>query len=273
MSDIEIVHDGVEERRLGLLLPPQGMVMATPVYEESAYPILDDSDITKLITDPNRTPRRQVFDEHWIVEGDQGTHGSCNGWAGASVLSKTRWLRGLRDGLVLSGAYVYSKINGHRDSGSGLDQGMAELTNGGAPPASLVNKNMIYPELYAGVTPNPDQEATKHKGGQLYHCSTKQGFRSGIALGFLGVVAVQVAGGFQSFRGTGIMPAWGGQGNHAVHVDDMMMFNGTEVFDLVNNWNVTWGDRGRAKVTWDSFAQTFPIHSFYLIPTTTEAGE
>ncbi len=270
-EELEPIIDGAgEERRCGLLLPPDDHV-STMVSYEVTFPnnVLDDSDIKKLVNDGNRKPSRSIFDSSWVKKGDQKTHGSCNGWAGAMGLSKSRKLRGFQDDLVLSGSYVYSWINGGRDNGSQLYDGMNELMEHGAPPMEMCGPNSIY----RAQTKAYDAEAAKHRGLACYEAKTKQGFRSGIALGFIGIVAVQVSGGFQSFKSTGIIQAYAGQGNHAIHVDDMKYHNGTEVFDAVNNWNVTWGDEGRALMTWDSFEQPFSIHSFYLIGSTEEAGE
>ncbi len=263
-----VTPDGIE-RRLGLI-PPEMRVSALPSIESSQpNNLLTPDQIKQLITDPGRTPREQIFsDDHWVVEGDQKSHGSCNGWAGASVLSKTRFLRGITDGLVLSGSYVYSWINNNEDNGSALDRGMAELLAHGAPPASLCDANQIYRKQ----TQAYDDEAAKHLGLQAYAAETQQGFDSGIALGYLGVVAVQVNNAFSNYKGSGICPTGNGPGNHAIHVDDAKYVNGVLWYHIVNNWNLTWGLRGKGWVTWSAFAQPFKYQTFYLVPATIEAG-
>lgn len=267
---VDFVDGAGFQRKLGLWLPKAGRVMAMASFETTMpNNVLDDSAIKRLISDPNRSRRRQFFDDYWMRKGDQGQHGSCNGWAGAMGLSKTRWLRGIRDKLVLSGSYVYSWINGNQDNGSDLYDGMNELMEHGAPPMEQCGPNLIY----RSQTSKFDAEARKHLGAECWKAETKQGFRSGIALGFIGIVAVQVAGAFQNFKGPGIIPAYRGPGNHAMHVDDMYYYKGTEVFDTCNNWNVTWGDKGRCLSTWDSFEEPFDIFDFYLIGSSEEAGE
>ncbi len=272
MSDeLEPIIDGNgEERRCGLLMPREDEVSTMAAFEtEFPNNVLEDADIKKLLTDPDRTPRRSIFDSEWVRKGNQGSKGSCNGWAGAMVLSKTRYLRGFADKTVLSGSYVYSWINGGRDNGSQLIDGMNELMAHGSCPMEMCGPNTIWRQ----DTKPFDAEAAKHRGLQCFEAQTKQGFRSGIALGFLGVVAIQVDSRFQSFKGSGILPPAGGSGNHACSVQDAKYINGTEVFDFQNNWGLGWGDQGMAWVTWDSFAQPFTVHRFYLIPSTQETGE
>lgn len=252
--------------RTGLMLPEPNQLPAASAYESSAFPILDEADIRKLIT-RERKPRRLIFDDHWVIEGNQKQKSSCNGWAGSAVQSKTRWLRGIQDGAVLSGSYVYSWINNNQDNGSALDRGMAELMSHGAPLASRCNADMIYRKQ----TQQFDTEAMAHLGLGCYAAKTKQGFRSGLALGFLGVVCLHVAGNFVNFKGeNSIVSAYNGVGNHAIHCDDILLLNGTEVYDTVNNWGVNWGFHGRGYTVWDNFAQPFNIHTFYLITSTEE---
>lgn len=263
----EIIDETGEVRRLGSLAPPAGFVSLFRVWEDEK-PIWDDSDIRRAIIDSDRTPRRKIFGKRWIQ--NQRSHGSCNGYAGAGALSRARWLRGLQDGLILSGAFIYSLINGGRDFGSALEDGLRVIQSHGAPPEELVPWDQIYPNQQPR---NAKAEAAKHKGLTCYAAKTKQGFRTGIAAGFVGIVAVHAGGRFQRLNDQGIAGVDSGRGNHAIHVDDMALKGGTEVFDSVNSWGLTYGDEGRAYLTWDSFEQTFGTHTFYLIASTQEAGQ
>jgi hypothetical protein len=244
---------------------------AASAYEASAHPILSSSEIKTLLASPNRTPANIIFSsKHWVKEGDQGHAGSCNGWAGAMALSKTRYKRGITDGLVLSGSYVYSRINNNQDHGSALDRGMAELMAYGAPPASICPKETIWRK----DTVRFDAEAAKHRGLSCYAAQTKEGFISGIALGFIGIVAVQVTNSFMAYRGGGLLQPASGIGNHAIHCDSVSYDSrGNLVFDVVNNWGLSWGDFGRGYCTWDMFAQPFATHTFYLVASTEDQDE
>jgi hypothetical protein len=281
MEELTPVIDGSgEERRLGLLMPDETNVCAAPFLEDSIpNNILTDDQIMQLITDPGRTAAVDIFDEHWVKEGDQKQHGSCNGWAAGQLLSKTRFKRGLQDGIVMSGSYVYSWINNGQDNGSALDRAMAELQSHGAPPASMCDANKIYRK----DTQQFDAEAMKHLGFDAYAIKTKRGLDSALALGFIVGVAVQVNNAFMNYKGQGLIPVSTGNGNHAIHADDIRWNPTTKQYEYrpVNNWNVTWGNRGWGWTTFASFQQTMlrnengqqsGVHQFYTIVSTQEAG-
>lgn len=261
----EIVDDNGEVRRLGSLAPPENFVSAFKLWE-AEKPVWDDADIKRVITHPDRTPRRVLFDfKKWIQ--NQFSKGSCNGYGAAGALSKARFLRGIQDFLLLSGAYVYSLINGGRDNGSALEDGLRVIQSHGAPPESLVPWDKIYPKLQP---PNAKAEALKHRGLDCYAAQTMQGFRTGIAAGYVGIIAVHAGSKFQRLNQNGIAGVDSGGGNHAIHCDDLVFKNGTELFDAVNSWGLNYGDNGRAYLHQDSFAQTFGRHTFYLIGSTEE---
>lgn len=261
----QIIDETGETRRLGSLAPPEGFVSAFNTFEQE-HPVWDDSDIKRVITNSDRTPSRVVFGKEWIQ--NQKSHGSCNGYAGAGALAKARFLRGIQDKLKLSGAFIYSLINGGQDNGSALERGMAVLGTHGAPPESMVPWNQIYPNQQS---PNAKAEALKHRGLKCYAVQTKQGFRTALAARFPVIVAVQAGRGFQQLNSMGIAGVDNGRGNHATHCDDIRIINGTEVYDNSNSWDLDYGDEGRGYLTWDSFAQTFGVHTFYAVASTQES--
>lgn len=261
----EIVDDHGQVRRLGSLAPPAGFVSSYRTFE-AEHPVLDDPDIKRLIIDPNRTPARILFEfKIWIQ--NQFDKGSCNGWAGATTYSKARFKRGLTDLLQFSGSFLYSLINGGRDQGSALEDGLREIQKTGCCPRDMnawdkIFKNQISAEARAA--------AAKHKGLDAYAVQTKQGFRSALALGFPVIVAVHAGGRFQRLDASGIAGVDNGSGNHAIHCDDIKIINGHEVYDACNSWGLNYGDKGRAYLTWESFEQTFGHHTFYAIASTEE---
>lgn len=265
-GEIEEIRDlNGDLRRLGSLMPPKGFVTSFKVWGDSEHPVLDDSQIRRLITDPDRVRRRLLFDLYWIL--NQRDKGSCNGFAGAAALSKARYLRGWRDKTLLSGAFLYSLINGGRDQGSMLEDGLREVQKTGLPPQDLVPWDQIYPNQQPR---NAREEAAKHKGLCAYAVETKQGFRSALALGFPVIVAVHAGRNFMRLNNSGIAGVDNGSGNHAVHCDDICLVNGTEVYDHANSWGPSYGTYGRSYLTWDHFAQTFGNHVFYAISSTEE---
>lgn len=266
MSDLEPILDIYgEERRCGSLLPPEGFVSAFNTFE-GEKPVWDDSDIRKVLQQGLPTGR-DIFGPEWVH--DQKSHGSCNGYAGAGALQSARWLRGIRDGLKLSGAFLYSLIHGGRDRGSALEDGLRAIQSHGVAPASLVPWNMIYERDQPS---NARTEAAKHKGLKCYAVQTKQGFRTAIAAGFPVIVAVHAGNNFQRQNSQGISSFDNGRGNHACYCLGAKLIGGKECYDLCNSWSPRFCDNGHTWVTWDSFEQTFENHRFYAVASTDDAG-
>jgi hypothetical protein len=270
---VQIITDLAGNQRCLGCLPPQNSRVYCQSYAAAANPLYSMDQIKLMVTDPTRTRRRTVFDASWIKRGDQKNHGSCNGWATASAYTKIRWLRGFRDNFYGSGAYVYSKINGGQDEGSSLNDDIGELLKWGVCSDTIVTADQIFPQQQNVAA--ADADAANHKGLVAYHCTTQQELLSGLAAGFIAVVVVQVDDQqqFMNFTGSGILPAFRGTGNHAVHVDDLIWDGSQFLFDIANNWNLFWGDQGRAMGTWSSFQQTFNVHPFYLICSTNEGAQ
>lgn len=266
MADIEEIRDiNGNLRRLGSLAPPTGFVSSFKTFE-AEQPLYTDQQIRDIVTSPNRVPMRRVFGSEWIT--DQKSHGSCNGFAGAAAMSKARYLRGIRDKLILSGAFLYSLINGGRDQGSALEAGLKAIQKSGICPADLVTWDMIYPNDQPS---NAKSEALKHKGFKCFAVQTEQGFRSALAAGFPVIVAVHAGQNFQRLNSQGIAGVDNGGGNHAIHSYDIEIINGREYYLTDNSWNTSYGAGGRVLLPWESFAQTFVNHTFYAVASTQEA--
>lgn len=261
--DEVIDNDGVV-RRLGSLAPDPGRLKA---FQEAVDAVEEwtDAEILKAITDPNRIAARLMFGDEWIC--DQLSFGSCNGWATAALIVRGMYRRGIRGLTRLSGSYLYAWMNGGRDQGSALSDGLKVAEEKGAPPASVVPANLIYRKQMPAIA---DAEAAKHKGMRLRPCKTMRALRTALAKGWPCVVAVHAGGNFQRLDGTGTAGVDNGQGNHAVCVDDLVMVGGKERFDMANSWGLRYGAKGRAYLTEKHFAQTFNVHTFWALPTTHE---
>ena len=268
MSEIiidEIIDESGQVRRLGSLAPPKGFVSSFRTFE-SEHPVLDDSDIKRLIQDPNRTPSAALFDfKNWIK--NQFDKGSCNGWAGASAYAKARYLRGFTDGKTFSGSFLYSLINGNRDQGSALEDGLREIQRTGVCEFDLNKWDRIFSNQ---ISAEARANAAKHKGLDCFAVQTKQGFRSALAMKMPVIVAVQAGRNFQRLNSDGIASVDNGSGNHAIHSHDIKIVKGTEVYPSDNSWGFNYGQNGSANLHWDSFEQTFGHHTFYAIASTEE---
>jgi len=272
----EVIDASGKLRRQNVWLPPKNFVSAfRPYVGEPELPLFDDADLRKVLGDSNRRKIEEILDPTiWIQ--NQLEYSSCTGWATAIALSKSRWLRGIKDQLILSGSFVYSLINGGRDNGSALEDALRVVQDFGAPPASLVGPTMIFPRLQPK---NARAEALKHKGLEAYRAVTKQGWDTGLACGFQGVAVVHAGRNFTRMSRINTGPSCSvragvdsGNGNHCVNVSDIRIIDGTIHYLVDNSWSLSgFGERGRAWVTWDSFAQTFGVHQFFLIPSSQES--
>jgi len=267
VADIEQIVDITGQvRRLGSLAPDTGRLRALMANEGPAVEFTD-AEIRRLLEDPNRKPARQLFGDEWIC--NQGSYGSCNGWATAECIARGRWHRGIRDGITrLSGSYIYAWINGNRDQGSMLTDGREAAEKYGAPPADMVSANLIYRRQ---MPPGADDAASKHKGFLLASLSSMRALRTALAMQDPCVVAVHAGGNFQRLDSRGIAGVDNGSGNHAVALQDLCLKDGIEVFDMANSWGLQYGQRGCAYLTQNHFRQTFEVHGFWVLRSTTEA--
>jgi hypothetical protein len=243
----------------GLHLPRPGTASAFP-DAAAAVPELSEADILTLIRDSGRTRRRKLFGPDKI--GDQKSKSSCNGFAAAFSLARARVLAG-QDWVRLSGAAVYAPINGNRDQGSMLDDGMRVIQERGAPTEARVPWDRIF---MSQIPADAWEEAAKYKAFECYQTRDKMRFLSGLALGWVGVVAVHAGNNFMQLSAAGVAGADRGPGNHAVGVDDLVEVDGVPHADMFNSWTANWGDQGRCYLNWERhLAQTTQWHSFYLL--------
>jgi hypothetical protein len=245
----------------GMLIGSDPKLCTVAAIEDTPM-MLTDEQIDE-IAKSGMADERKNFDESWIL--DQKSHGSCCGHGCAGALMKARYRRNLGKEL-LSGAYVYSKINGGQDRGALLEDGMAELSSKGACKLSTVGWDAIYPNRYK---PEADVEASNYKGFELYKAGTLQGLWTGLALKFDAVIAVHVGNSFMHLDQQGISGIDGGPGNHCIHADGIR-WAGKRVANSVNSWGVSFGDKGRSALTNEHFRQTFQYHTFFLLRSTSD---
>lgn len=260
---VPFIDETGEERRCGSLENDPNAVSAFPDYSTVLTPY-DDKDIRTLITMSDRVPSRVTFGSSWTQ--NQKSHGSCNGYLCAQLMAKGRWLRGIKDNVLFSGAYCYSKMNGHRDAGSNVEQGMKVLCEQGCPPESLVPWDQIYPELQPK---NANEVAAKNKGYNPMRTANMQQVRTALAQQIPVGVVVHAGKKFQSVnKTTGIGGFDNGPGNHAVVADDLVLIGGHEYADVHNQWGNSFGINGRTYLPLEAFLQTMQNHWFYIIMNT-----
>ena len=128
MADVlDIVDiDGVT-RRLGNVDSAQGLLRAWPVFGDTPEaPLVPRSDWPALIEALGRDHR----DPHLPPTHDQNGYGACNASATCAAIESCRLAMGLPD-VRLSAGDLYGRINGGRDQGSLLEDGLAVAMQSG----------------------------------------------------------------------------------------------------------------------------------------------
>ncbi len=255
------------EHKLGLLLPPKGFKTKCKSFGDIPGVMLTMDEIKNIIVKRKRPPRRETFGNSWIL--DQSQHGSCAGYMEAGAYGKTRWLKGVQDGMTFAGSYNYSFCNGGSDNGSMLDDEM----NSGVKNGHISTTKCTWQMIYRNQTQQFDAEAATHKSEEPWAISTLEELYSALALDFICGVAVDVGNNFMRLDGDGFPGASGGPGNHAVHVDDVVLINGKLAADMANSWNLVFGVQGRCYLDERHFRNTIGQHGFYAIGSSIEIGD
>lgn len=271
---ISVIEAGGEERRLGLLQPPPGYESDVPLLTAvPGFQTWSRQQIEDFIRAKPYGKRRNIFTPEWMQ--DQRSWGSCNACATAYVERKAQFLRGRHDTPMLNWEFCYAQINGGRDNGSLLKDGMAEAQSTGMPilPASANGKGQgrIYKSHY---TPADYEAAKANRTTKAVAVNDELTLATAVLSGFMAVVAVHVGNSFQRIDGNGFAGSDSGAGNHAVHVDDVEIVNGELAFDHQGSWGTSMHDNGRAFLSWRRhFATTSQYHQFWVLMSTNDGDD
>jgi len=170
---------------------------------------------------------------------DQKSHGSCVGFSAAGALMWDLWAAGFPPPGKLSGAYIYSWINGNRDAGASIVAALRALREHGTCLESTVPWNVIYRrQMPAGA----DEEAQRFKletGGSL---SGSERMVSALQCSKPVQFGVSAGGRFSRFDDEGVAGYNGRGSNHSVFSPPLLVkkSNGDWKAPLVNSWNL-WG--------------------------------
>lgn len=232
---MNIVHNGVTYW-LGKL-PPDPIKRAAFAPVTDAIQVLPRSQWREL-------NRRTVFGSDFML--DQRSHGSCVGFSAAHAMMRTRAIEG-RSFQRLSGAYIYSKINGGRDNGAAVSDGLNELQKNGVCLESEAGWDAIYPNQYPA---SANQTAARFKVTEAYRVDTFDQMVSALLLGFIAVGAVMVGNRFANVDSNGVAGFDQGPGNHSVCFDGVHQLpSGEWTVDLPNTWGLSVGVDGRFYIT------------------------
>lgn len=260
MNEIVELADGTPVGT-GLIVPderPTGVFASFPTAKE-----LSDETIRTMLAKPGRTPRAERFGDN--LTWNQGNVGSCAPYAAYGAVARAMVMRGYPV-IELGPEFGYSLINGGRDQGSQLVDTMKTIEEVGCPrrefvPQFTYRKRDMPQEAY--------DDAPNHRALEPYEVEDLQQLRSGLAQGFVGVVAMHFGRASSQFDDNWIPGVIEGPGNHAVLVEDVEWIEGIGwVYPSRNSHTKRYGNNGRMKLTAAHFRYTLPRHVFYLIRST-----
>lgn len=230
-----LVFDGVP--RVLAKLPPNPRQRACGTALSAAVPMVDPSKYREI-------NHRTDLGDQFVL--DQRSHGSCVGFSSTSALMKTRVMQGMTF-QRLSGAFVYSLINGGQDNGAMIHDSIQAVTDIGSCLESEAGWDAIYPNRYP---PSAKETARRFRYAKSYVVNTWKEAMTAVQLGFVLELAVMVGSRFTTLNGDGVAGFDPGPGNHAVHADGChRLSSGEWVLDMGNTWGLGFGTRGRCYLT------------------------
>lgn len=242
----------------GLIVPDSRPEVYAP-YRASQN-VLSKDQIKRVIENPNRSPAVARYSKDWTK--NQGRRSSCAGYAGALALGLARFNAGLPY-VSLSGEFLYALCNDGRDAGSQLLCGMQKMERVG-----ICKQELVPHEEYRlnRISDKAKADAANQKGFECYRVDDESELASGLALGFVGVVAVEASSNWQRLDSNGVSGYSQGRGNHAVACVDVRYRSNRFEFQIWNSWGSRFGQNGMCWNTWDNHLSTpNRYHAFYLI--------
>lgn len=240
-SNVQIFTDGAigpdgTRYKLGALPSTPAMKAGLPKYGAS-NPLFPATEWRPVV-------RRAYFgSEKWIL--NQGEISSCvgNGWAGGA--RRCRFLSGQED-VELSPGWIYSLLNGNRDEGAIISQGIKAMLEVGTVPFDLVGQKPFYQRQ---MPKEAKDIAHNFRAFEIYQCTTWEETISALQSGYMAVFGTMVGRNFNRFDSYGVCGQDPGPGNHCVMADGCTKLgDGRWVVDMVNSWGYEWGPfkNGRA---------------------------
>jgi hypothetical protein len=266
-NEFEFEYNG-EKVYTGMQIPETFPVSFKP-YPETAVRSLDE--ILDIIDDPKRVFARQRWGQDKLI--NQGKRSSCNAymaaamWMRANYYATGKW-------VDVSPEFLYMHINGGRDQGSMLDDGMKFMCDTGLCLKDLIpygayQKNKIQMEKLRYAT----QDAANQRAGECYQMPKDnpetcwQALLS--CLAGRGVVGLAVHVGSSYMRSGRIAGFDKGRGNHAVCGDDIVKLSqnpkGVEDLGILSpqSWGKNFADGGYTILTISHIASPMRYHGLY----------
>lgn len=192
--------------------------------------------------------RRTTMGKKFIL--NQGRTSGCVGGASTGAMMRCREMAGYTF-QRLSQGFTYSLVNGGSDNGASIGEALTALMQYG----TCTEAECPYNQIYSRQMPKSFyQTALRFRIEEGYTANSWDEFCSGIALGYVGVHAVQVGRNFDSFDSNDVIGFDRGSGNHAIATDGLkQLSSGVWVLDDFNDWSTSWGQDGRMCVSQQSY--------------------
>lgn len=225
-------------------------------FAQAAFPTIPEAEWVEI----NR--RKTFADLGWYP--DQRQCNGCTGFSSAMTASKARVIAG-QPAVKLSGAYVYSWINGGRDQGSNIGDALDTLEQHGACSEASCDIHSGYNVIYRKETKDHDAEAARFKVEKGIAIPNAEQAVAALQRGAIVEFAVCVGGNFGRLDSEGVQTRMdGGYSNHAVHFDGLVKTSRGWCVELQTwtkdfadgsriKWPVEWLDKTKGQEMWAIF--------------------
>jgi hypothetical protein len=187
--------------------------------------------------------RRQLFHD-LSAYPDQLQSSGCTGFSSAMVAAKVRYLLG-QPWHKLSGAYLYSLINGGRDQGSNIGAALKALQTYGCCREEICDIHQQFNYIYRANTKQFDGDAARFKAEVVVQrVETAEEAMIALQRGAVLEFAVKAFSGWGKLDSEGCLSFQPGGANHAVHADGCKKTSKGWCLDL-QTWTPNWADKSR----------------------------
>lgn len=206
-------------------------------------------------------PSAVDLSNNFPTPGNQGSQGSCVGWATAYALKsyhekvEEQW-EFSSNSTLFSPAWIYNQINGGVDGGSHPLDALDLIVNNGA--ATLAT--MPYDDQNFTASPSAEavQEAAFYKAASYARVNTVNDIRRSIAARNPVTIGIEVFPSFNGLVGENSVYndlSGASEGGHAITITgyDDDRFGGA--FKVINSWGTGWGDDGYFWLPYDVVPQ------------------
>jgi hypothetical protein len=255
MADLQTTHglpvhdDGHEFRVLGAL-PPSALCALPPF--SAAYEELPESQWQP-------TSAKKWKFKIW----DQKQYSSCVGQASAAAFTYA-WQVSGQPYYEFSPTSVYAYINGGRDAGARVADGLETMKTNGLCLMSQFGQDQLYPQQIPAAA---RQMALRFRVVEAYKINNWRQLCTALSRGLIGVTGIAVGNNFSNLDRNGVAPLPDRViGGHALVLPGLDTFNGAWFPEAQNSWTERWGRNGFCYLQQDAWHPSFgfPFDTFVI---------